>query len=278
MNDNGANALGAFLRDRRMRLDPADFGLPTERRRTPGLRREEVAQRAHVSATWYAWLEQGRGGAPSAAALGRLAVALDLSDAQREHLFSLAQRRPRTATATPLERVGPALLHVLAALTTSPAMVRNELWDVLAWNRAAAAVFLDYGMLPADQRNILRLVFGAPGAGTRLAAWEKDARYIVASFKAHLARSGGAERAARLVAELRATSADFDRLWQTQDVWSDDDGTKIVCHPDAGPVCFDYALLSIDGQPGLGLSVFSPRTALDRKQVERLLARQSAPP
>lgn len=276
IKDEGENALGAFLRDRRMRLDPVNFGLPTERRRTPGLRREEVAQRAHVSATWYAWLEQGRGGAPSAAALGRLATALALSDAERDHLFSLAQRRPGVGAAPPRERVSPVLRQFLDALTTSPAMVRNELWDVLAWNQAAAAVFVDYSMLPADKRNILRLLFTRSDTGTKLAEWEKDARYIVASFKAHLARSGATERAAVLVAELRSASADFNRLWQTQDVWSDDEGVKTLYHPDAGTVSFDYVLLLVDGHPGLALTIFSPRTAFDKNQVEQLLACQSA--
>lgn len=134
----GANPLGSYLKDRRAKLDPAAFGLPTTRRRTPGLRREEVAQRAHVSATWYTWLEQGRGGAPSADVLDRLARALALKSVEREHLFLLAQGRPPEVRApAPSAGVSPRLQRVLDSLETSPALVKNATWDVVAWNSAA---------------------------------------------------------------------------------------------------------------------------------------------
>src|SRR5579871_122767 len=129
-------ALGAYLRDRRAKLDPAAFGLPLLRRRTPGLRREEVAQRAHVSATWYTWLEQGRGGAPSADVLERIARALMLTEVEREHLFLLALGRPPEVRYQATDGVTPRLQRVLDALDTSPALVRTVTWDVVGWNRA----------------------------------------------------------------------------------------------------------------------------------------------
>src|SRR5581483_12220806 len=126
---------GTYLKDRRTRLDPAALGLPMERRRTPGLRREEVAQRANISPTWYTWLEQGRGGAPSADVLDRIAHALMLTDAEREHLFLLGLGRPPEVRYQNREGVTPRLQRVLDALEPSPALIRTATWDVVAWNR-----------------------------------------------------------------------------------------------------------------------------------------------
>jgi len=131
--------LGAYLKDRRAKLDPATFGFPLKRRRTPGLRREEVAQRANVSATWYTWLEQGRGGAPSAEVLDRIARALMLTDAEREHLFLIGLGRLPEVRYQGVEGVTPRLQRVLDSLELSPAVVKTSTWDVVAWNRAASA-------------------------------------------------------------------------------------------------------------------------------------------
>src|ERR1700679_1457189 len=118
------NSLGIYLKDRRAKLDPTAFGFVLKRRRTPGLRREEVAQRANVSATWYTWLEQGRGGAPSADVLERIARALTLTTAEREHLFLLAQNRPPEIRAQAHETVSPRLQRILDSLPNSPAYVK----------------------------------------------------------------------------------------------------------------------------------------------------------
>src|SRR5215469_9165384 len=142
------NLLGAYLKDRRAKLDPTAFGLPLKRRRTPGLRREEVAQRANVSATWYTWLEQGRGGAPSADVLDRIARALMLTDVEREHLFLIGLGRRPDVHYQPPGGVSPRLQRVLDSLELSPAFVRTPTWDVLAWNRAASVVLVDYATLP----------------------------------------------------------------------------------------------------------------------------------
>src|ERR1700748_1775567 len=132
-----ANTLAAFLRDRRTRLDPVAFGF-SGRRRTPGLRREEVAQRANISPTWYTWLEQGRGGAPSADVLNRIADGLMLTEAEREHLFMIGLGRPPEVKYKAAEGVTPRLQRLLDALEVSPAIVKTATWDVVAWNRAAA--------------------------------------------------------------------------------------------------------------------------------------------
>src|SRR3954467_13234634 len=129
------NPLGTYLRDRRARLDPASFGLASGRRRTPGLRREEVAQRANISATWYTWLEQGRGGAPSADVLNRIAGGLMLTETEREHLFMLGLGRPPEVHYKPFEAVTPRLQRLLDSLEVSPAMIKTATWEVVAWNR-----------------------------------------------------------------------------------------------------------------------------------------------
>src|SRR5579862_828365 len=158
------NLLGTYLRDRRAKLDPAALGFPAERRRTLGLRREEVAQRANISPTWYTWLEQGRGGAPSADVLDRIARALMLTDVEREHLFLLGLGRPPDARYRKEDGVTPRLQRVLDALNPTPALIRTATWDVLAWNRAATVMLGDYGALPPGERNILRSIFLDPRA------------------------------------------------------------------------------------------------------------------
>src|SRR6478609_9109132 len=130
------NLLATYLRDRRLKLDPAAFGFPPQRRRTPGLRREEVAQRANISPTWYTWLEQGRGGAPSPDVLDRIARALMLTDVEREHLFLIGLGRPPEVRYQANEGVSPRLQRVLDALDASPALIKTATWDVVAWNRA----------------------------------------------------------------------------------------------------------------------------------------------
>src|SRR5512142_3019793 len=140
MSDCSENLLGAYLKDRRAKLDPAALGFSLGRRRTPGLRREEVAQRANISPTWYTWLEQGRGGAPSADVLDRIARAMMLTDVEREHLFLLGLGRPPEARYHAPDGISPRLQRVLDTLKYSPAFIRTATWDVIAWNRAAAAV------------------------------------------------------------------------------------------------------------------------------------------
>ena len=164
MPANGS--LGTYLRERRTRLDPAALGYAGGKRRTPGLRREEVAQRAGISTTWHSWLEQGRGGPPSIHTLDGLAEALMLTAVEREHLFLLAVGRPPEVRYQPPGGVTPRLQHVLDALDACPAMIRTATWDVVAWNQAAAAVFTDYGALPPAERNMLRLVFLDPRSRT----------------------------------------------------------------------------------------------------------------
>src|SRR5262249_11131253 len=186
------NALGSYLKDRRKRLDPAAFGFTSERRRTPGLRREEVAQRADVSVTWYTWLEQGRGGSPSADVLDRIARALMLTEGEREHLFLLALGHLPEMHSQASEAVTPRLQRVLDSLELSPALLKNASWDIVAWNRAAALVLCDYASLAPAERNVLRLIFCNERVRNAMPNWESDARFVVAAFRTEAARAGAA--------------------------------------------------------------------------------------
>jgi len=268
-------ALGAYLRDRRVRLDPAAFGLSAARRRTPGLRREEVAQRANISATWYTWLEQGRGGAPSADVLDRIARALLLTDVEREHLFLIGLGHPPEVRYQSGEGVTPRLQRLLDAFELSPALVRTATWDVVAWNRAATLVLSDYGALPPGRRNILRLIFGDPAVRAAQYDWESVARFVVAAFRADATRAGAAAEVTALVDELSRMSPEFQALWRENDVRTYGEGLKRLRHPILGEIAFEYSAFSVDGRPDLGMVVYNPATAAD---ADRIRAHLSAPP
>lgn len=265
------NRLGTYLRDRRTRLDPAAFGLDGARRRTPGLRREEVAQRANISPTWYTWLEQGRGGAPSADVLDRIGRALMLTDVEREHLFLIALGRPPEVRYQAAEGVSPRLQRVLDALAFSPAIVKTPTWDVLAWNRAAASVLTNYAELPPDQRNILRLIFLDPRVRAAQYDWEGVARFVVAAFRADAARAGATERVGDLVDELCRLSSEFAAMWRDNDVRSYGEGVKRLKHPVAGPIAFEFSAFAVDGRPDLGMVVYNPATPEDAERVAALM-------
>jgi transcriptional regulator with XRE-family HTH domain len=265
------NPLGNYLRDRRAKLDPAAFGLSLQRRRTPGLRREEVAQRANVSATWYTWLEQGRGGAPSADVLDRIARAMMLTDVEREHLFLLGLGRPPEVRYRAPDGISPRLQRVLDTLKHSPAFIRTATWDVVAWNRAAAAVLTDYSRLPEGQRNVLRLMFRDSGVRAAQPNWQNVARYVVASFRADVARAGAARNVQSLVDELCARSPEFAAMWRDNDVQGHADGLKVLHHPVAGQLSLEFSGFAVDGRPDLNMVIYNPLTPADADKIRVLL-------
>jgi len=266
------NPLGAYLRDRRTRLDPAAFGFPAGRRRTPGLRREEVAQRANISPTWYAWLEQGRGGAPSSEVLDRLSHALMLTDLEREHLFLLGLGRLPDARYRKNQDVTPRLQRVLDALNPSPAIIRTATWDVIAWNRAATVFLMDYGALPPEQRNMLRFIFLNPRAREAHYDWDGIARLVVAGFRLEAARAGAAADVEPLVEELSRLSPEFKAMWRENDMPQvHADGVKHMRHPQLGPVTFEYSVFAVDGRTDLSLLVYNPTTPEDAKRFAALM-------
>jgi transcriptional regulator with XRE-family HTH domain len=268
------NLLGTYLRDRRAKLDPTAFGLPSARRRTPGLRREEVAQRANVSATWYTWLEQGRGGAPSADVLDRISRAMMLTDAEREHLFLIGLGRPPEVRYRAPEGITPRLQRLLDTLEHSPAVIRTATWDVIAWNKAAVAVLTDYSKLPADRRNVLRMMFHDSHVRAAQSNWRSVARSVVASFRADVARAGAARNVQSLVDELCATSAEFAAMWRDNDVQTHGEGVKVLHHPSAGPLSMEFSAFAVDGRPDLNMLIFNPATPEDAEKIRTLLKSQ----
>ncbi|HEY1991911.1 MAG TPA: helix-turn-helix transcriptional regulator [Gammaproteobacteria bacterium] len=271
------NLLGSYLKDRRARLDPAAFGLPLTRRRTPGLRREEVAQRANVSATWYTWLEQGRGGAPSARVLEQIARALMLTDAEREHVFLLALGRAPEVRYQPVAGVTPRLQKVLDALEHSPAIVKTATWNVVAWNRAATLVLADYAAMPPERRNILRLMFSDSRVRAAQPDWQSVARFVVAAFRADAARAGASQEIEALVDELSRSSPEFAALWHNHDVRHYGEGTKHLRHAKVGLIGLEYSAFAVDARADLSMLVYTPATPADAAKIRSLVDAKPKP-
>ncbi|MGF6602161.1 transcriptional regulator with XRE-family HTH domain [Paraburkholderia sp. GAS448] len=271
----GHDLLGAYLKDRRTKLDPAAFGFSSKRRRTPGLRREEVAQRANISPAWYTWLEQGRGGAPSADVLDRIASALMLTNVEREHLFLLGLGRPPEVHYQANEGVTPRLQRVLDALNPSPALIRTATWDVVAWNQAATVMLVDYGSLPPAQRNVLRFMFLDPRARAAQYDWESVARFVVGAFRVDVARAGAATAVSDLVDELCRLSPEFGAMWRNNNVHAHGEGVKHIRHPVLGPLSFEYSVFAVDGRTDLSMVVYNPATQAD---VDRISSAMAAAP
>jgi transcriptional regulator with XRE-family HTH domain len=236
------------------------------------LRREEVAQRANISPTWYTWLEQGRGGAPSADVLDRIARALMLTDVEREHVFLLGLGRPPEVRYRKDEGVTPRLQRVLDALDPVPALIRTATWDVVAWNRAATVMLADYGSLPPEQRNILRFIFLDPRARAAQYDWESVARFVLGSFRVDAARAGAAAEVEPLVAELSRLSPEFRAMWRDNDVHgAHGEAVKHIRHPVLGPLAFEYSAFAVDGRTDLSMVVYNPATPPDADKIASLI-------
>src|SRR6201996_6791310 len=269
---NRENLLGTYLKDRRTKLDPTAFGFPQGRRRTAGLRREEVAQRANISPTWYTWLEQGRGGAPSADVLDRIARALLLTDTEREHLFLLGLGRPPEVRYENREGVTPRLQRVLDALDPSPALIRTATGDVVAWKHASTVMLTDYAAIPADQRNILRFIFFDPRARAAQYDWKSVARYAVGAFRIDVARAGAAQKVGAFVDELCARSPEFAAMWRDHNVSTHHEGVKYIKHPVLGRLAFEFSAFAVDGRPDLSMIVYNPTMPTDVEKIRALIA------
>jgi transcriptional regulator with XRE-family HTH domain len=232
--------LARFLRDRRENLQPIDIDLPVDRRRrTPGLRREEVALLAHMSVDYYARLEQARGPRPSPRILDALTRALRLTPAERTHLFRLAGASP-TPPASPIRRVRPYVADLLHRLPEAGAVVTDAGYDVIAWNPLAAALLGNLDQEP----NLARRRFLHLGHQESSGA-EEFARIAVSRLRRAVARYPRDEPVARLVAELRSASSDFREVWETDPVHAPGHRTKTMTHPDVGPLRVNCDILTV---------------------------------
>ncbi len=271
-----ASALGVYLRERRARMDPLALGFAPGRRRTPGLRREEVAQRANISVTWYIWLEQGRGGAPSADVLDRISRALMLTDVEREHMYLIALGRTPDVRYRPAEGVSERLQRVLDSMSGCPAILRTVNWDVVAWNTAATVMLTDYAALTADKRNVLHRLFLDPEARQRTTDWDEVTRFVVGAFRADVARAGAGPVLEPFIQDLRARSPEFSALWDDIEVRDFGTGVKRLRHPVLGDITVEHSAFAVDERPDLTLLVYTPTNDADAKRIESLAA-QSKP-
>jgi transcriptional regulator with XRE-family HTH domain len=244
------------------------------RRRTPGLRREEVAARAGVSVTWYTWLEQGRGGVPSDDVLERLCSALELDATNREMLFLLAHdRQPPRKTST-LADLTPSLRCLLDSLTV-PAFVKTPTFQIIAWNLAAVAVLGDYADVPERERNLLRRIF-EPGSEQKVYDLDNVRRACVAAFRVDTARAGQSEEAAALVAELMETSPAFRRLWDEGELRTYAGVRKRLLRPEVGEIMLESSVLGVEGSGGLSIFVYSPVDDASARAVATLIERHQS--
>jgi transcriptional regulator with XRE-family HTH domain len=248
--------LASFLRTRRERLTPQDVGLPPGyRRRTPGLRREEVAQLSGVGVTWYTWLEQGRPINASSQVLEAVARTLRLDESERSHLFTLAGVPDHATGAVGI--CEPAVREMVEALDPLPAQLVNAHYDIVAWNRTQAALMGDYSMLPARYRNILWLLFTQP-TWRDLLVDHRDVAYVVARFRANMAEHVGEPAWVELVQELLALSPAFAEIWERHDVAAGNSRVKRYLHPKAGLLSLVSTGLQLTERPGVRLIVGTP--------------------
>ena len=272
------SALGAFLKARRAQLAPADVGLPeTEsHRRVAGLRREEVAQVAAISVDYYTRLEQGRVRA-SASVLATLARALRLDEDQQRYLYELAGKadaRPRRRR--PPQRVRPAMKRLLDQLPHTPAVVLGKRLDILEWNAAAAALYLDFSRVPAPRRNYVRLLFTDPVLRGMHRQWEHDARDAVAALRMDAAADPDDPDLARLVGELAVQDADFRTWWAEHRVNTASYGTKHYAHRVVGDLTLDCDTWTSPDGSGQRLMVLTAEPGSPSHDALRILTSWTA--
>lgn len=262
--------LAAFLRARRHRIQPADVGIPSSgRRRTPGLRREEISQLTGVSVTWYTWLEQARNITVSRQVLDSLAKGLQLDEFERRHMFALA--------ATPLpvshQTVSPSssLRRLIDVLNPHPAYLVSPSWDLLAWNDAEAGLIGDPGRLPEHERNIIRMMFTDSSLRRLLVNWRTQAASLIGQFRADAGRNVGDPRFDRLSAELCTTSEVFRTMWDTHDVGGFGSTRWEFDHPRLGRLTVDYVRMAALDSPDVRLFTCMPADVITAAKLPGLV-------
>lgn len=262
-------ALGQLLRSRRQRLTPGDVGLPPgDRRRTPGLRREEVALLASLSTTYYTFLEQGRPVRPSAQVLDALASALRMSAAERRYLQVLAygpdgpdgMGSADMAVSAPPERLDPGVADLVQRLEPYPTLVKGRRWDVLAANPAARELFTDWTGLSHGERNLVRWMFTTDRAREVYCEWEPEARAMLGRFRLAAARYPDDADFAALIAELQRDSEHVRDWWPRHDVTGVGSGSKKLRHPRLGPAEYSHVVLQVADHPDQTIVTYSLAT------------------
>jgi transcriptional regulator with XRE-family HTH domain len=278
LSDERRREIADFLKTRRMRRQPEELGLPRgRRRRTPGLRREEVAAAAGVSAEWYTWLEQAREVRPSAQVLTRIGEALRLEPNETRHLLTLGGYAvPASGSDLPRSvSVSLRLQRLIDQLDYGPAWVFGERWDIVAWNRAASVIHGDLAPLQGIERNALYQLFLGDRMRSILVDWELHGRRCVAKLRATYASRVDDPWFNELVTLLRTRSEEFERWWHENEIETAQEGVKHYEHPEAGRLVFDYSVLEVldERMSSLRLVAYVPAPGTGtREKMEQLLA------
>lgn len=275
VNDARLRELAQFLRNRRSRITPEQAGLPDGgRRRTPGLRRGEVAQLSGVSVDWYTWLEQGRHIRVSTQVLDAIARALQLDSNERKHLFVLALQQLPADEATPASVVNPTLQTFLDLQGTSPAYITDERLNIVAWNRMSSIVYGDYEAMSIRERNAVWRTFTSPYVRQLLAeTWEAHARQRLAQFRASYGKFAGHPWWAELIGQLNRESSDFRAWWPQHDVLHGPEGPKVNYHPTVGKLVFNQVSFLVSNLPHLTVTINMPSGDTDTiSKLQGLLA------
>ena len=256
--------LAQFLRTRRGRISPRQVGFPTgKRRRTPGLRREELALAAGVGTTWYTWLEQGRAITVSAPVLESLAQVLQLDADERAHLFILAREQLPATPFPSTETVDPALQLILDSMGVYPAYVVCPRWDIVAWNWAACQVYTDFSTMSPRERILPWFLFTDRRPRTQLVDWEAEAQRTLALFRASTQRYVGEAWLTELITELKQASPEFREWWPRHDVQEVQTGQTHLNHPLVGMLTMQATTFRLADHPDLQMIVYTPVSGTD---------------
>ena len=266
--------LSEFLKSCRARLSPQVVGLPAGgRRRTPGLRREDVAALAGLSATWYTWLEQGRDVRASDRVLESLTRTLRLSGEEREYLFSLAQNRPAPLQPAHIAEAPETVRRTLDALNL-PAEVITPRWDVIYWNDMVTRCFRDYGAMEPEQRNLIRILMTSPEYQEDPAEFDAMARRITAKLRVDYSQAGGDPSFDALIEEMSEVSPTFRELWRSPEIRTRSEGVHLLKHPQLGGITFEHTSYVVEGVPSLRVVIFAPHDAESARKISQI-ARQA---
>ncbi|MGE8204665.1 helix-turn-helix transcriptional regulator [Heyndrickxia sp. NPDC080065] len=272
-NKNRLEALSAFLKSKRANIKPQSVGLPTgTRRRTPGLRREEVAHMAGVSTTWYTWLEQGRDISVSSSVLDSIAAALQLNNDERKYLHDLAfEVNPNVPQQEIIQKKLPSSLEkILSELKYCPTLITDRHFQIVGWNRAAAHVFLDFEQIPIEQRNLIRLVFARKELRALAVNWEHFVKGFLSIFRAYYGQYVGDEWYEQFLEEMIHLYPEFQTLWQENEVSTAPELLIEFRHAKAGKMLFNLTSLQVQGNVDLWCSIY---TSVEESATEEKLKR-----
>ncbi|CAG7624788.1 helix-turn-helix transcriptional regulator [Paenibacillus allorhizosphaerae] len=274
-------ALSAFLKAQRAKVLPQSVGLPEgTRRRTPGLRREEVAQLAGVSPTWYTWLEQGRDIRVSVSVLDCIATALQLTVDERKYLYALAmETSPGTGISKEEQpQISPSLAKILQELKFCPTIISDRRCQIVGWNKAAAHVFLDFDQIPPEERNMIRLLFTRKEIQRLAVNWEHFASGFLAIFRAYYGQYVEDEWYEGFLEEMGGVHSDFNRLWEDSKVSSAPEVLLEFRHAKAGKMLFQLTSLQVHGNTDLRCSIYTPAPdSPTESKLKQLMEREQPP-